>query len=121
MSALFVSGNIRLHSGMQSDWKIECDALDEHDWMTLAHLIAERVMFSYVEGVPNGGICLATCLQPYQSAEGPLLIVDDVCTTGASLERQRGGRDAVGYVVFARGGLPAWARALFTLDAHEEG
>ena len=37
-------------------------------------------------------------------------------TTGNSLEQQRNGREAIGYVIFARGPLPAWAKALFTLD-----
>lgn len=114
---LFQQGTFALHSGASSVWKIDCDALTDADLETLAVLIAERVgEFSAVEGVPRGGDALACCLEKYRSADGPLLLVDDVCTTGGSLEKQRNGREAVGYVIFSRGGLPKWAKALFSLD-----
>lgn len=115
-TVLFQRGLFRLHSGTEANWKIECDALTREDVATLAMLIAERVgAFSSVEGVPRGGIRLEEELRTFQSNSGPLLIVDDVCTTGGSLEAQRDGRPAVGYVLFSRGAQPSWVRALFTM------
>lgn len=116
--SLFRSGEFRLRSGEVSAFKIDCDALDDDDIETLARMIAERCRYSTVEGVPTGGLRLAEALRPYATpGPWPLLIVDDVCTTGASLEKQRAGRPAVGFVVFARGLLPEWCSALFVLSA----
>jgi len=119
---LFLRGTFVFNSGVEGDWKIECDALTEEDWQTLAMLISRRVgSFSDVEGVPRGGLKLARYLTAYMTPHvGPLLIVDDVCTTGGSLERQRAGRlhgenGILGFVVFNRGTLPIWCSALFTL------
>lgn len=116
---LFIDGDITLHSGGHSDWKIECDSLSRSEIALFARLIAERVgPFGLVEGVPRGGERLAVALMPYAdptNPSAPLMIVDDVCTTGKSLEDRRAGRDAIGYVIFARRAqsLPSWARAIF--------
>lgn len=116
MPNLFVWGEFQAHSGETLEWKIDCDALTYADMETLAVLITRRVgAFSRVEGVPRGGLLLADILSHYTMPDGPLLIVDDVCTTGKSMEAHRAGRDAVGYVIFSRGGLPGWAQAIFTL------
>jgi adenine/guanine phosphoribosyltransferase-like PRPP-binding protein len=45
-----------------------------------------------------------------------LLIVDDVWTTGGSMEEHRAGRDAIGAVLFARGPVADWVTPLFTLN-----
>jgi hypothetical protein len=114
---LFQRGAIVLHSGRSSWWKIECDSLDNDDLDVLAQLIAERVRpFSSVEGVPTGGLRLADALRPYASRCGDLLIVDDVYTTGGSMEEHRAGRDALGAVVFSRGSCPEWIIPLFQLS-----
>lgn len=119
--ALFQTGNFRLHSGAEADFKIECDALTDHDWAALAGIMVTRIPpFGEVEGVPSGGLQLAAELEVYAS-EGPVLIVDDVLTTGASMEEQRAGRDAIGAVVFARGECPEWVTPLFTLAARYDG
>lgn len=118
MTSLFVRGEFVAHSGATLGWKIDCDTLSDQDIATLAYVISVRVgSFSDVEGVPHGGMRLAKALSAYMTPHvGPLLIVDDVCTTGGSLEAQREGRDAIGYVIFLRSGLPSWARAIFTLE-----
>ena len=112
---LFQYGHFALHSGVASTWKIDCDALTDHDIDALAHMIRLLVpTFSTVEGVPRGGTRLATCLsKDGGKALGPLLIVDDVLTTGASMEQQRAGRPALGVVIFARGLAPLWVTPLF--------
>lgn len=119
--ALFQTGNFRLHSGEEASFKIECDALSDLDWAALAKIIVTRIPpFGEVEGVPSGGLQLAAELEVY-ATEGPVLIVDDVLTTGASMEEQRAGRDAIGAVVFARNGCPDWVTPLFTMAARYDG
>lgn len=112
---LFQSGDFRLHSGGRSGFKIDCDALTEADWDTLAAMIASRFVFGMVEGVPRGGLKLAQALYAYaQTPHNGLLIVDDVLTTGGSMAAQRAGRlNARGVVVFARGVCPPWVTPLW--------
>lgn len=111
---LFRWGQFVGNSGLVLPFKIDCDTLEQEDWTCLARLTAERVgSFGEVEGVPRGGLPFQEALLPLRG-NGPLLIVDDVCTTGGSLERHRAGRTAVGVVVFARGPTPPWVTPLFT-------
>ena len=96
-------------------WKIDCDALSPGDWHCLARVITEIIgPFGLVEGVLQGGLLLATALEPYVTM-GSLLIVDDVLTTGASMEKQRADRDAVGAVIFARRVCPSWVTPVFQM------
>lgn len=112
---LFRSGYFPLSSGQISGWKIDCGALTDEDIAMLAALIWKRVQFDRCEWVPTGGERLGKALQGYTSAlSGNLLIVDDVLTTGASMEKQRAGREAIGVVIFARGPTPEWVEAMFT-------
>jgi len=116
---LFRLGDFTLHSGGHSRFKIDCDSLVNEDWKCLAQMAAERLpRFTHVEGVLHGGIQFARALEIHRSfgCESTLLIVDDVWTTGASMEQQRGGRDAIGMVVFSRGTLASWVKALFVLQ-----
>jgi hypothetical protein len=115
--SLFQLGAFKLHSGQQSGFKIECDELKAGDWSALAYLILRRYSFREVYGVPRGGLALAEQLRPYRSV-GPILIVDDVLTTGTSMEteRARHNGDCVGVVVFARGPCPHWIDAIFQMD-----
>lgn len=111
---LFQHGAFKSHSGLNLPFKIECDALTDEDWYQLAGILAETMPpFSAVEGVPRGGIPLAKHLERFLQDEGKLLIVDDVYTTGNSMEEQRAGRDALGAVVFARGHWADWVYPLF--------
>lgn len=111
--ALFESGQFKLHSGDISSWRINVEALTSTDLATVASWAADRIgRFGSVEGVPTGGLRLAESLSPY-ATEGPLLIVDDVLTTGSSMEKQRAGRDAIGFVIFARGACPTWVTAMW--------
>lgn len=113
---LFQQGNFILHSGGKSGWKIDCDALTDMDWDTLALMISERCKFGAAIGIPRGGVKLAEALKQYIT-EGETLIVDDVLTTGTSMERerQRQGGKPTGFVVFARDKCPDWITALFQM------
>ena len=117
MSNLFQLGSFVLAGGDKSDFKIDCDALTWADIETLAYLLACRLpAFTAVEGVPRGGLTLAEAMRKYSMPEGDrLLIVDDVYTTGISIERHRRGRAAIGGVLFARAQPPEWIKVVFQL------
>ena len=115
---LFQLGAFALHSGDDSKWKIECDALTDDDWVTLAYLIQDRCSFRKVVGVPTGGLALARALEQYAqpSTSLPILIVDDVLTTGKSMEEckaQFPNEVVIGHVAFARDECPVWIDPLF--------
>lgn len=120
--ALFQRGTFRLHSGESSDFKIDCDALSAEDWAALAQEAVKRLpMFGQVMAVPRGGYPFAEALAPYAKGtdELPLLIVDDVLTTGRSMKEALSKatwarpRVVIGVVAFARGPVPKWVTALF--------
>ena len=114
---LFQQGTFQLHSGEVSRWKIDCDALTDNDINTLAKLIHKGIVFGYVEWVSGGGERLGKAMLKWRNAySSTLLIVDDVLTTGASMEKQRAGRtNTIGAVIFARGVCPAWVKPLFAM------
>lgn len=120
--ALFQRGDFTLHSGEKSGIKIDCDALTDTDLDTIAWMLVGRLpAFGSVEGVPQGGLRLARILERYTTMGHPL-IVDDVYTTGASMEAQRGDRMAHGAVIFARREPPPWIVPLLTVTPlHNDG
>lgn len=127
--ALFQLGDFTLNSGIRSPVKIECDALTDDDIETCAFLLSRRVdPFDVVEGVPRGGLRLAEAMEQYAAEPVPgregwaprLLIVDDVLTTGGSLDRWRKGRVAQGAVLFAYTQPDPWIVPLFTMTRSAE-
>jgi orotate phosphoribosyltransferase len=119
---LFEKKKWTMHSGDTSDFKIECDALTCDDWDTIAYLISKHFSFVNVVGVPLGGLALAKALKKYKKSLGPLLIVDDVLTTGTSMEEmkdtylERYNNNIIGVVVFARGKCPNWITPIFSMN-----
>lgn len=109
---LFKWGTFTSAAGLELDWKIECDALTKDDWACIAAVGARSLApFSMVLGVPRGGLPLAKALEPYCSKSGRILIVDDVWTTGKSMQDFANNHDGVddwwfGFVAFARAPLP---------------
>ena len=125
MTDLFQLGNFILSSGRLSWFKIDCDYLTREDWSALAKMIREDAgSFSRVYGVPRGGMKLAGFLEQYcvPTQSYTCLVVDDVLTTGGSMERMRqeirginAESEIIGAVVFARGPCPPWVRPLFQM------
>jgi orotate phosphoribosyltransferase len=117
-SDLFQAGNFTLHSGEEATWKIEADSLSKEEIKLFARLIAEKVAFRDVYGVPQGGLRLAKRLRRYRRTDPalPVLLVDDVLTTGTSMEQMKEqfeGIPIVGIVLFARNPPPSWIKAVF--------
>lgn len=105
----------QLHSGAFTPFKIDCDALTDKDIEAAAFMLAPLLPpFGAVEGVPRGGLRLAAAMERYKTS-GRLLIVDDVLTSGRSMESHRDRRDANGAVIFARGPCPIWIQPLFRM------
>ncbi len=124
-AALFQAGSFLLRSGRESTYKVECDALTRRDWEGVAAAIVEEKLlpgpFSFAVGVPRGGIPFAAAMQKYETgrAGDPVLVCEDVVTTGGSMERFRAVVEdpaqtrqsftgVVGVCFLARGKVPAW-------------
>lgn len=126
--AIFIKQEITLHSGLKSDFKIECDSLSNEDIETISYMIGQKLEFSDVIGVPRGGLRLADALKKYTknkfkdpfllSSPPPILIVDDVLTTGGSMNEFKNSlpdNRYIGVVIFARGKTPSWIIPLFQM------
>ena len=123
---LFQSVDFISHSGLELKWKIECDALSDPEWFTISQMIMEiSVPFKEAIGIPRGGTKLGSLLNQYGTGKrkDPVLLVDDVLTTGESMnefKRKRQWRNPtkyIGWVVFARNKCPDWVTALFQMPS----
>ena len=121
---LFHSVDFKSHSGLDLSWKIEMDALSDPEWFTLSKMILElSPPFKEAVGIPRGGMKLGNLLNSHGTGKrkDPILIVDDVLTTGLSMEEFKQKRhwrnptDYIGWVVFARVKCPDWVTALFQM------
>ena len=129
MSKLFQAVDFVSHSGLELKWKIECDALSDPEWFTISQMIMELSSpFKEVIGIPRGGTKLGSLLNQYGTGkkEDPICIVDDVLTTGNSMEEFKAKRSwrnpakYIGWVVFSRGYPPSWCKALFQMPFNPE-
>lgn len=127
-NTLFVRKDFVMHSGGTAHYKIECDALTDDDLETLAFIVAQKTQqytqhegsgIQRVYGVPRGGTRFAHALEKHVDRRGSVrLIVDDVLTTGRSMEEARkelNWEDAIGVVIFARGTCPNWIKPIFDM------
>lgn len=103
--------------GDKREWKIECDALSAEEWATLARIMSPYLpAFGKAIGVPRGGHALARALEQYTMPGCKTLLVDDVLTTGQSMENARMlYPGAHGAVVFATCKPPDWVSVLFQM------
>ena len=121
---LFQTTDFKSHSGLDLSWKIECDALQDGEWFTLSKMIMElSPPFSKAVGIPRGGVKLGDLLNIHGTGkrEDPICIVDDVITTGESMndfrrtKHWREPTEYIGWVVFARTTPPDWVNVLFQM------
>ena len=126
---LFQRGEFTLRSGQKSAWKIECDAMTAADWDGLAIMAYEILPpFSDVVGVPRGGIPFAVALHKYGTGRitDPLLIAEDVVTTGGSIVKYRDNYhkdmsySCIGITVFARAKCPDWVHSIFNMTPRRQ-
>ena len=126
---LFQKINFTSHSGLDLTWKIEMDALSRGDWECIAQMIFElSPPFREAIGIPRGGVKLGKLLNLHGTGkkEDPICIVDDVLTTGGSMDefktkRQwRNPTNYIGWVVFSRSQTPHWVNALFQMPYKDE-
>lgn len=118
MNNLFELCDFVSHSGLKLDWKINCNALTDNDYKTLAYIIFKKYSFKDVVSIPTGGNKLRKFLIPYKNKNSPtILIVDDVLTTGKSMlkEMAKYPQPKLGLVIFARGKLPLGVYSIFSL------
>ena len=107
---IFENESFISHAGLALDFKINCDAFDVEDWLTLASLVSTKFIFGEVYGIPSGGTLFANKLQKYATGDkkDAFLIVDDVLTTGTSFQETlhklniSEDREVIGVVVFSR-------------------
>lgn len=119
---IFNYGNYTLPSGGRSRWKLDLSELNDEEWVEIADIAIRCLpLFGSVESVPTGGDKLANILHAHRRKDHPnILIVEDVITTGQSMELIRDGRDdAVGLAVFSRmNPPPPWVTPLFYCSPH---
>ena len=116
--SLFIREDFISHAGLPLTWKVECDALTDNDYEALAKIVSEKLSFRDVKGIPRGGIPFEKALKPYSTNDenDPLLIADDVYTTGTSM-REVYEEGAIGIVVFARNKITDdWIKAIWQLS-----
>jgi len=129
---LFQWGDFTLHSGEKSWWRIDCDNMNDSELAIIARLMANKVGLFNGVSIPNShpGSAVHRLKQyVYEHAEPRImsegiiyLVVDDVLTTGSSMEERRssilkGGNiaEVKGTVIFARGKCPEWVTPIFQL------
>lgn len=131
--SLFQQGKFTLHSGGESFWRIDCDDMTDAEIGIFARIIAAKVgAFASVDCPPShfGSAAprLAEAMRQYKTyiPLDPILIVDDVLTTGSSMEEtrqkyivhlpERLRRPIIGAVMFARGECPDWVYPVWRLN-----
>lgn len=116
--SLFHKGSFISASGKRLPWKIDCASLTQADWETIAWVVLDKLEpFGGVHGIPTGGMRFAEALRKY-ATHGPVLLADDVWTTGGSIQRyatqhfpDKKPEDYRAVVAFARSPTPLWVTA----------
>ena len=88
--SIFQKVDFKSHAGLDLSWKIECDGVSKKEWQCLSEMVMdyEKRPFQAAIGIPRGGVILGSYLNQYstQNPDDPYLLIDDVLTTGGSME-----------------------------------
>ena len=70
---LFQEVDFKSHSGLDLNWKIECDCISKKEWKCLATMIMdyETRPFCSAVGIPRGGVMLGSYLNLYSTLTLP--------------------------------------------------
>lgn len=134
--SIFQRGTFILNSSNVSRWKLELDDATDEEIATFAYMAIDTCRvpcFGSIVPVPKGKSAskvdnakrIADAMQRYVIPDvRTTLIVDDVFTTGGSINQCREGYAAQhpgiyvsGFVIFARSPTFGWVNALFTMGA----
>lgn len=120
MTGVLQQADFTLASGRRSSFKVECDELTPDELAITCAILAKALPpFGSVVGVPTGGVRAADALVPHCTiGHQAVLVVDDVWTTGGSMRRfmaENGIPTHRGAVLYARGPVPSWVTALWTI------
>lgn len=126
--SLFKKTDFQMPTGGMAHYKIDGGALTDEDLDALAYIVSEKLRtfanrdksaIRMVYGATETGERFAKAFEPYTDTFGSItLIVDDVLTSGATMENARmryGVADALGVVIFARGPAPDWVKPIFSM------
>ena len=124
---IFRLGKEVSHPREELEWKIECGVLTERDYETIVHIIVEewKLQFKKVVFLGENGDQFAAAVLPFIQVNNdnyPILIVDDVLTTGKSMVKamldvkQCYECEVIGVVIFALGECPKWIRPIFSFS-----
>lgn len=129
MGITIVPGSFVAHAGGVLPFKIECDTLDDEELKALADHAVTHLLgpcgYGRVFGILRGGLRMAARMEKYSQVGSPFsLIVDDVFTTGKSMNEERdrllnGGHRSelvIGLVIVARAPTPSWIKPIFNLN-----
>jgi len=100
-------GHTVLHSGQHTNVKIVVEKLREVPYW--GHACPPEWLPSPVVGVPTGGVWLAEAMYANKDGSGPIVVVEDVWTTGASVKqfiKEKGIENPLVWVMFLRGEPP---------------
>lgn len=133
MTGFLQRGEFVLNSGHDSGFKIEVDEISDETIDTAMWLAYKSLPYiNEVVSVPRGGDRMARSFRKYLTTESPkksynVLIVDDVLTTGYSMEKVKGRElnssspfiQVYGIVLFSRlkrEYVPSWIVPVFQMN-----
>lgn len=137
--SIFKSQRVLAASGKELHWIIDCDDFTDAELGVFAKLIIAKYpnFWSVTHPTSHYGSCVPRLATAIASIRGSIpasqgeyvLIVDDVLTTGQSMEQLAQGyrtkrtwndqlAKVVGAVIFARDVCPPWITPLFTMEKY---
>lgn len=126
MKSLIESGKFTLSSGQETAWRFNEEGLSDETLDALAKIVCRTWIVGLADQIvpaEHGGIRFANALR-YKHAKiengrkQHTLVVDDVFTSGRSMERERLKYEepVIGLVILERKPSPTWVYPIFTVN-----